>query len=46
MDQYFERLTKVTLNENMPVRIRFMVQDLIDMRKNKWQARRIGNNQY
>jgi translation initiation factor 4G len=42
MDQYFDRLTKVTLNENMSVRIRFMVQDLIDMRRNKWQARRIG----
>ena len=42
MDQYFDRLTKVTLNENMPVRIRFMIQDLLDMRRNKWQARRIG----
>jgi len=42
MDQYFDRLSKVTANENMPVRIRFMIQDLIDMRRNKWQARRIG----
>jgi len=42
MDQYFDRLRKVVENENMPVRIRFMIQDLIDMRRNKWQARRIG----
>jgi len=42
MEQYFDRLKKVVENENMPVRIRFMIQDLIDMRRNKWQARRIG----
>ena len=42
MDQYFDRLDKATRNEQLPVRIRFMIQDVIDMRRNKWQARRIG----
>ena len=42
MDQYFDRLEKATRNEQLPVRIRFMIQDVIDMRRNKWQARRIG----
>ena len=42
MDQYFDRLQKAANNENMPVRIRFMIQDVMDMRRNKWLARRIG----
>ena len=42
MDQYFDRLLKAANNENMPVRIRFMIQDVMDMRRNKWLARRIG----
>ena len=42
MDQYFDRLLKATMNEQMPVRIRFMIQDIIDLRRNKWQPRRIG----
>ena len=39
---FFPRLQKAANNENMPVRIRFMIQDVMDMRRNKWQARRIG----
>ena len=42
MDQYFERLDKATRNEQLPVRIRFMIQDIVDMRRNKWLPRRIG----
>ncbi len=42
MNQYFERLIKATNNEQMPIRIRFMIQDVIDLRRNKWQPRRIG----
>ena len=42
MDQYFDRLQKAANNEQMPVRIRFMIQDVMDMRRNKWAARRIG----
>ena len=44
MDQYFERLDKATRNEQLPVRIRFMIQDIVDMRRNKWLPRRIGKN--
>ena len=42
MDQYFDRLYKQVHNFDMPVRIRFMIQDVMDMRRNKWQPRRIG----
>ena len=42
MDQYFDRLYKASMNDHMPVRIRFMLQDVIDLRRNKWQPRRIG----
>ena len=42
MDQYFERLVAVTENELMPLRIRFMVQDIIEMRRNKWMPRKLG----
>ena len=44
MDQYFERLDKATRNEQLPVRIRFMIQDIVDMRRNKWLPRRIGKS--
>lgn len=45
MDQYFVRLKQVTENEQMPTRVRFLVQDIMDMRRNKWHARRIAGKQ-
>ena len=42
MDQYFERLQRATENDQLPVRILFLIQDIIDLRKNKWQFKRIG----
>jgi translation initiation factor 4G len=42
MDQYFERLQRATENDQLPVRILFLIQDIIDLRKNKWQMKRIG----
>ena len=42
MDQYFERLERATENESLPIRIRFLVQDIIDLRRNKWYFRRVG----
>ena len=42
MDQYFERLQRLTENEQLPMRIKFLVQDIIDLRRNKWQFRRVG----
>ena len=33
MDQYFERMKVLTLNSELPSRIRFMLQDTIELRK-------------
>ena len=44
MDQYFERMDQVIESEKMPVRIRFMVQDIVDLRRNKWATRRAGKD--
>ena len=42
MDQYFERLQRLTESEQLPMRIKFLLQDIIDLRRNKWQFRRVG----
>ena len=42
MDQYFERLNQAAENPQMPRRIKFMIQDLVDMRRNRWMPRKIG----
>ena len=44
MDQYFERMDQVVESEKMPLRIRFMVQDVVDLRRNKWNTRRGGKD--
>jgi len=41
MDQYFVRMLKLKEKSKVfPSRIRFMIQDVVDLRKNKWQPRR------
>jgi len=41
MDQYFLRMLKLKEKSKVfPSRIRFMIQDVVDLRKNKWQPRR------
>lgn len=40
MDQYFERMRKLQANKEMGARIRFLMQDVIEMRSNGWRARR------
>ncbi|KAF9204654.1 hypothetical protein BGZ59_000938 [Podila verticillata] len=40
MDVYFARMTELTRNLKLASRIRFMVQDVIDLRANKWVNRR------
>ncbi|XP_012437563.1 eukaryotic translation initiation factor 4G isoform X1 [Gossypium raimondii] len=40
MDAYFERMAKLSNNMKLSSRIRFMLRDAIDLRKNKWQQRR------
>lgn len=42
MDQYFERMLRYSENMALPSRIRFMLQDCCELRKNSWvQARRV-----
>ncbi|KAI6706404.1 hypothetical protein NL676_009366 [Syzygium grande] len=40
MDAYFERMSVLSNNMNLSSRVRFMLKDSIDLRKNKWQQRR------
>ncbi|XP_028102287.1 eukaryotic translation initiation factor 4G-like isoform X1 [Camellia sinensis] len=40
MDAYFERMTNLSTNMKLSSRVRFMLKDSIDLRKNKWQQRR------
>ncbi|XP_019412715.1 PREDICTED: eukaryotic translation initiation factor 4G-like isoform X2 [Lupinus angustifolius] len=40
MDAYFDRMKVFSNNMNLSSRVRFMLKDAIDLRKNKWQQRR------
>lgn len=40
MDAYFDMMTKFSNNMKLSSRVRFMLKDAIDLRKNKWQQRR------
>ncbi|KAL0043356.1 hypothetical protein WJX79_002542 [Trebouxia sp. C0005] len=40
MDAYFQRVSMLSKNMSLESRIRFMLQDLIDLRWNSWVARR------
>ncbi|KAF8369550.1 hypothetical protein HHK36_032429 [Tetracentron sinense] len=40
MDAYFDEMTKFSNNMKLSARVRFMLKDSIDLRKNKWQQRR------
>ncbi|KAL1352855.1 hypothetical protein AAHE18_06G198200 [Arachis hypogaea] len=40
IDVYFERMKSLSNNMNLSSRVRFMLKDAIDLRKNKWQQRR------
>jgi len=44
MQQYFEQFTKLSHDENLSSRIRFMFKDLLELRKNNWIPRREENN--
>ncbi|KAJ3150769.1 hypothetical protein HDU86_006277 [Geranomyces michiganensis] len=39
MDQYFKRIAELSVHPKLSARIRFMLLDLIDMRKDNWKAR-------
>lgn len=40
MDQYFHRMQSLTTNKELPSRIRFLLQNTVEMRENKWAARK------
>ncbi|CAL1296001.1 unnamed protein product [Larinioides sclopetarius] len=40
MDQYFERMQVFASNFELPSRIRFMLQDVLELRQNRWVPRR------
>ncbi|MFS8022985.1 putative MIF4G-like, type 3, initiation factor eIF-4 gamma, MA3, MIF4G-like domain superfamily [Helianthus anomalus] len=40
MDYYFDLMLKLSNNMALSSRVRFMLKDAIDLRKNKWQQRR------
>lgn len=42
MDQYFERMAGVLDSGEMPSRIKFMIQDVIEMRLNRWKLRNVA----
>jgi len=45
MDQYFERINQFASNSDLPSRIRFMLQDVIELRDNNWKPRAIAKEQ-
>lgn len=40
MDQYFDRMKVLAENQEFPKRIRFMLQGVIELRKNNWIPRK------
>ncbi|XP_076011698.1 eukaryotic translation initiation factor 4 gamma 2-like, partial [Genypterus blacodes] len=40
MDQYFGRMESLTNNKELPARIRFLLQDTLEQRANKWIPRK------
>ena len=45
MDQYFIRIKKYAQNSELPSRIRFMLQDVLELRNNQWVPRQIQSEQ-
>jgi translation initiation factor 4G len=41
MDKYFERIRIYQADTELPSRIRFMLQDVIELRANGWQPRKL-----
>ncbi|CAF3772185.1 unnamed protein product, partial [Rotaria sp. Silwood1] len=39
MDQYLERIKKIQTQNDLPLRIKFILQDIIDLRSNNWIPR-------
>jgi translation initiation factor 4G len=43
MKQYFDRMARLAENQELPLRIRFMLKDAIELRKNRWVPRKATN---
>jgi len=41
MDQYFERIRAYQSNPELPARIRFLLQDINELRARNWQPRKL-----
>ncbi|CAG0920325.1 unnamed protein product [Notodromas monacha] len=41
-DQYFERMDQLSNNTQLPSRIRFLLQDVFELRRNKWVPRKVA----
>ena len=39
MDQYLQRIKKIQTQKDLPLRIRFILQDIVDLRSNHWIPR-------
>lgn len=40
INDYFEKMTRLCSKKKLPARLRFMLNDIIDLRRNGWQERR------
>lgn len=45
MDQYFLKMLRRSENSKYPPRIRFMLRDVIEMRKNDWTPRKVASTE-
>ena len=45
MDQYFSRMEKYANGNELPLRIKFKIQDVLDLRRNKWVPRTVQYDQ-
>jgi len=43
VDQYFQRIQSVINNHETPTRIKFLLQDVIDLRSNRWIPRKLAS---
>lgn len=44
MNQYFERMAILATNQELPSRIRFMLEDVIELRRKKWIPRKMASS--
>lgn len=45
MEQYFEKMEQRSNSQKYPPRIRFMLRDVIELRKNNWIPRKVGTTE-